>query len=54
MSPSSRGRGLKFDNVFLVIDLTGSPSSRGRGLKCGLPKGWEDASASRPLHEGVD
>ena len=33
MSPSSRGRGLKFLLVDLLVLVIMSPSSRGRGLK---------------------
>ena len=34
LSPSSRGRGLKFKIVYSLIMNFVSPSSRGRGLKC--------------------
>ena len=33
-SPSSRGRGLKYNSHFFCFVYTVSPSSRGRGLKC--------------------
>ena len=36
MSPSSRGRGLKYHNVHYCRTCLMSPSSRGRGLKCHL------------------
>ena len=34
MSPSLRGRGLKFPQFFFIIPNSQSPSLRGRGLKC--------------------
>ncbi len=53
VSPSHRGRGLKYEAIGLQTHDQMSPSHRGRGLKyidCGLcPIG-----KGRPLTEGVD
>ena len=53
MSPSSRGRGLKYNLGFEMSFLLPSPSSRGRGLKSFIAQ-TNKSFAGRPLHEGVD
>ena len=54
MSPSLRGRGLKYGDYDEKLMAVESPSLRGRGLKFMHQSQFAGSGEGRPLCEGVD